>query len=29
LLDPKVFTDFKKYDKDGEHELKERTKDEN
>lgn len=29
LLDPKVFTNFKKYDKDWEHELKERTKDKN
>lgn len=29
LLDPKVFTNFKKYDKDGEHEFTERTKDEN
>lgn len=29
LLDPKVFTNFKRIDKDGEHELTERTKDEN
>lgn len=29
LLDPKVFTNFKKYDKGWEHELKERTKDQN
>ncbi len=29
LLDPKVFTNFKKYDKDGEHTFTEWTKDEN
>lgn len=29
LLDPKVLTNFKKYDKDGEHELKEITKEDN